>query len=181
MKRVGASLRVPEMKPKIKSLLMYGVEAAVIFGILTGIYAYQSRNLLPTDLQQAPALSAPALTGEFYDLSEHAASTTLVYFFAPWCSVCAASSGNIDNLRRQRSDDDLNILLVALDWQTQAEVQEYVDRHEITVSVLLGDRKITSEWNIYAFPTYYILDDEQRVIRRDMGYSTLAGLWWRTI
>jgi thiol-disulfide isomerase/thioredoxin len=181
MKRVGASLRVPEMKPKIKSLLMYGVEAAVFVGILTGIYAYQSRNLLPTDLQQAPALSAPTLTGEFYDLSEHAASTTLVYFFAPWCSVCAASSGNIDNLRRLRSDDDLNILLVALDWQTQAEVQEYVDRHEITVSVLLGDRKITSEWNIYAFPTYYILDDEQRVIRRDLGYSTLAGLWWRTI
>jgi thiol-disulfide isomerase/thioredoxin len=181
MKRVGASLREPEMKPKIKSLLMYCVEAVVIVGILTGIYAYQSRNLLPTELQQAPALSAPLLTGGFYDLSEHAASTTLVYFFAPWCSICAASSGNIDNLRRLRSDDDLNILLVALDWQTQAEVQEYVDRHEITVSVLLGDRKITSEWNIYAFPTYYILDDEQRVIHRDLGYSTLAGLWWRTI
>ncbi len=160
---------------------MYCVEAVVIVAILTGIYSYQSRNLLPTDRQQAPALSALTLTGDFYNLREHAASTTLVYFFAPWCSICAASSGNIDNLRSLRSDDDLNILLVALAWQTQAEVQAYVDRHEITVPVLLGDRKITNAWNIYAFPTYYILDDEQRVIRRDLGYSTLAGLWWRTI
>jgi len=168
------------MKPKFKSLLIYCIEAAVLAGILTGIYAYQSRDLLPTDLQQAPALNAPTLSGGFYDLKDHAAATTLVYFFAPWCRICAASSGNIDSLRSLRNDDDLNILLVALDWQTQSEVQEYVDRHEITVPVLLGDRKIASEWNIYAFPTYYILDDEQRVIRRDLGYSTLAGLWWRT-
>jgi thiol-disulfide isomerase/thioredoxin len=169
------------MKPRIKSLLMYSLEAAVIASLLIAIYTYQSRNLLPTDLQQAPALSAPTLAGGFYDLQDNAAATTLVYFFAPWCKICAASSGNIDNLRNLRSDDDLNILLVALDWQTEIEVQEYVDRHEITVPVLLGDGKIMSAWNIYAFPTYYILDDEQRVVRRDLGYSTLAGLWWRTI
>ncbi len=169
------------MKPKIKSLLMYGVEVIIIGGLLAGIYAYQSRNLLPTDLQQAPALSGPTLAGGHYDIVDHPAARTLVYFFAPWCSICAASSGNIDNLRSLRSEYDLNILLVALEWQTQAEVQEYVNQHEIKVPVLLGDRKITTEWNIYAFPTYYILDNEQRVIRRDLGYSTLIGLWWRTI
>ncbi len=146
-----------------------------------GIYAYQSRNLLPTDLAQAPALIGPTLTGEHYDIGDRPAVKTLVYFFAPWCKICAASSGNIDNLRNFRSDSDLKILLVALEWQTQAEVQEYVDQHEIKVPVLLGDRKIMTEWNIYAFPTYYILDNERRVIRRDLGYSTLAGLWWRTI
>jgi hypothetical protein len=159
---------------------MYGLEAVVLVGLLIGISAYQSRNLLPTDLQPAPALSAPTLIAGSYDIADHPAARTLVYFFAPWCKICAASSGNIDNLRSLRSDDSLNILLVALDWQTVAEVQEYVDQHEISVTVLLGDRKITSDWNIYAFPTYYILDSEQRVVRRDLGYSTLAGLWWRT-
>jgi thiol-disulfide isomerase/thioredoxin len=168
-------------KPKLKSLLTYGVEAVVIAVILTGIYTYQSRDLLPADLQQAPALSAPMLAGGFYDLTQHTASTTLVYFFAPWCKICAASSGNIDSLRSLRDENELNILLVALDWQTEAEVHEYVDRHEITLPILLGDRRIARAWNIYAFPTYYVLDREQRVIRRDLGYSTFAGLWWRTV
>jgi len=104
------------------------------------------------------------------------AQVTLVCFFVPWCEVCAASSSNIKYLRRLRNTDDLNILLVALDWQSPAEVREYVDRHDIQVPVVLGDRQVTNDWNIYAFPTYYILDEQLRVIRRDLGYSTLAGL-----
>jgi hypothetical protein len=31
-----------------------------------------------------------------------------------------------------------------------------------------------------AFPTYYVLDSERRIRRRDLGYSTQFGLWWRT-
>lgn len=170
-----------EMNSRIRSLLTYGGEAVVIGVILFGVYAYQSRNLLPTELQPAPALSVPLLDGSSYDISDHAAPTTLVYFFAPWCNICAASSGNIDYLRKLRDDDELQIVLVALDWQTQAEVQEYVEHHEISGPVLLGDRKVASDWNVYAFPTYYILDSRQRIIHRDLGYSTFAGLWWRTL
>ncbi|MCH8071495.1 MAG: TlpA family protein disulfide reductase [Proteobacteria bacterium] len=169
------------MNSRIRSLLTYGGEAVVIGVILFGVYAYQTRNLLPTKLQPAPALSVPLLDGSSYDISHHAAPTTLVYFFAPWCNICAASSGNIDYLRKLRDDDELQIVLVALDWQTQAEVQEYVEHHEISGPVLLGDRKVASDWNVYAFPTYYILDSRQRIIRRDLGYSTFAGLWWRTL
>lgn len=161
--------------------MMYCGEAIVIGVILFGVYAYQSRNLLPLELLPAPALSVPMLDGSAYNISDHAVPTTLVYFFAPWCNICAASSGNIDHLRNLRDDDELQIVLVALDWQTQAEVQEYVERHEISGPVLLGDRKVASDWNVYAFPTYYILDSRQRIIRRDLGYSTFAGLWWRTL
>ncbi|MCZ6808334.1 MAG: hypothetical protein O7D92_01075 [Proteobacteria bacterium] len=71
--------------------------------------------------------------------------------------------------------------MVALDWQTRIEVQEYADRHEITVPVLLADIRVAGDWNIYAFPTYYILDAHNRVIHRDLGYSTFAGLWWRSM
>ncbi|MGB5332643.1 MAG: hypothetical protein WBN05_08900 [Woeseiaceae bacterium] len=30
-----------------------------------------------------------------------------------------------------------------------------------------------------AFPSYYVLDREHRIVRRDIGYSTQLGLWWR--
>ena len=169
------------MKPWIKSLSRHGAEALGITLIVLGVYAYQSRNLLPAELQPAPALSALTLGGAFYDLREHAAPATLVYFFAPWCHICAASASNIKYLRNLRSDHELRILMVALDWQTRTEVQEYADRHEITVPVLLADTRVAGDWNIYAFPTYYILDAHNRVIRRDLGYSTFAGLWWRSM
>lgn len=151
-----------------------------MFALLFLFYAYQTHGLLPTGEQAAPGLSAPSLEGISIDLSKRTAAATLVYFFAPWCGVCAASSSNIEYLRELRDESELDILMVALDWQTPAEVQEYVDRHEITVPVLLGDSTIASDWNVYAFPTYYMLDSKQRIARRDLGYSTLAGLWWRS-
>ncbi len=161
-------------------MLTYSAEAAVIIAMLFGIYAYQSRNLLPAEDQPAPALSTQTLGGSSYDIREHTAPTTLVYFFAPWCHICAASAGNIEFLRKLRSDHELRVLMVALDWQTTDEVQEYVDRHEITGPVLLGDTEVANAWNIYAFPTYYILDSHNRVVHRDLGYSSFAGLWWRS-
>jgi thiol-disulfide isomerase/thioredoxin len=168
-------------KPKIRRLTRLGVEALVFIAILAGVLAYQSRNLLPVDARPAPALSATTLTRGLFDLQAETAPTTLVYFFAPWCKICAASSSNINYLRRMRGEEELRVLMVALDWQSTDEVQDYVDRHNISVPVLLGDRKIASNWNIYAFPTYYVLDSKQRVVRRDLGYSTLAGLWWRSL
>jgi thiol-disulfide isomerase/thioredoxin len=168
------------LKAKTRKILGYLAEATAIAVMLFLFYAYQTHGLLPTGDQAAPALSATSIDGISIDLSERSASATLVYFFAPWCGVCAASSGNIEHLRGIKSDDGLDVLLVALDWQSTEEVQEYVDRHEITVPVLLGNRQIASDWNVYAFPTYYILDSKQRIAHRDLGYSTLAGLWWRS-
>ncbi len=161
--------------------MTYVVEAAVIIVILLGIYAYQSRNLLSAEDQPAPALRAQTLGGSSYDIREHTAPATLVYFFAPWCHICAASASNIRYLRNIRSDNKLRVLMVALDWQARSEVQEYVDRHEITGPVLLGDTNVANAWNIYAFPTYYVLNSKQRIVHRDLGYSTFAGLWWRSM
>lgn len=168
------------LNKKVKKITGYAVEAAAIFAVLFLLYSYQTHGLLPTGEQAAPGLSASTLAGVSIDLSQRSAPATLVYFFAPWCGVCAASSGNIEQLRKLRDESELDILMVALDWQTAAEVQDYVDRHDITVPVLLGDSTITEDWNVYAFPTYYTLDSRHRIARRDLGYSTLAGLWWRS-
>lgn len=79
-----------------------------------------------------------------------------------------------------RDENSLEIITVALDWQDLSEVQEYVDRHELDLPVILGDSRIAQSWHVYAFPTYYVLDSRQRIKRRDLGYSTQLGLWWRT-
>ena len=142
--------------------------------------AFQTRNMLSTSNVPAPALGGPLLRGGNYDIAAVEGRPTLVYFFAPWCKFCAASSDNLTRLRRLRDDDSLEILTVALDWQDRREVQDYVDRHAIDLPVVLGDSRIAEDWRVYAFPTYYVVDSERRIRRRDLGYSTQFGLWWRT-
>ena len=162
---------------RVSSLLINVVLVIVVFAVVT---AFQARNMLGTDRQAAPDLQARTLQGIEFDLSAADARPTLVYFFAPWCHYCAFSSDNLVRLRRLREESSLRIITVALDWQSAAEVQEYAERHELNVPVLLGDASISRDWKVYGFPTYYVLDSEHRVVRRDIGYTTQFGLLWRT-
>lgn len=156
-------------------LLNAGIAAVVFFALL----AFQTRNMLATDGRPAPELRGLTLGGEVYDLGDASARPALVYFFAPWCRICAASAGNLNRLRRWRDAEDIEIIAVALDWGSAEDVREYVKRHDLNVTVVLGDSSVARQWQVPGFPSYYVLNDEHRVIRRDFGYSTQLGLWLR--
>lgn len=159
---------------------MLVLEGALLIGLFVAVSAYNTRNLLETGREPAPALRGTTLDGGHYDLADSTGRPVLIYFFAPWCTFCAASADNVDRLRRWRAADELDILLVALDWRDRAEVREYVEKHELTVPVLLGSPSVAWKWKVQGFPTYYVLDSAHGVVRRDFGYSTQFGLWWRT-
>jgi len=156
------------------------LNALFFVAVFLAVSSFQARNMLSTSGTTAPALSGPLLRGGSYDIAAAGDRPVLVYFFAPWCKFCAASSDNLTRLRRLRDDDSLAILTVALDWQDRDEVRDYVDRHELDLPVVLGDSQIAQDWRVYAFPTYYVIDSDRRIRRRDLGYSTQFGLWWRT-
>ena len=74
---------------------------------------------------------------------------------------------------------DFEIVAVALDWSSAEEVREYSERHQLSMPVLLAEPAIRQRWQVKAYPSYYVLDDQHRVARRDIGYSSQFGLWWR--
>jgi peroxiredoxin len=161
---------------KVQSLLLNaGLIAVVFFGGM----AFKSRDMLATDGLVAPALRGTTLAGQPYDLENAIARPALVYFFAPWCKICAASAGNLNRLRRWRDTDDIEIVAVALDWATADEVRDYVEHHDLNVTVVLGGANVARQWQIQAFPSYYVLNSEHKVVRRDIGYSSQLGLWLR--
>ncbi|MDJ0699476.1 MAG: TlpA disulfide reductase family protein [Woeseiaceae bacterium] len=163
-------------KSTFRSFLL---NAGVIVIVFVAVLSFQSRNMLAADGRAAPELRGTTLNGQPYDLKDAAARPALVYFFAPWCKICAASAGNLNRLRRWRDPEDIEIVAVALDWDTAAEVRKYAERHELNVTVVLGDADLARQWRIYAFPSYYVLDSEHRIARRDIGYSSQLGLWFR--
>ena len=165
-----------EKSRSVRTLL---TNAVVVVAVFLGITSYQSRNMLDTGGQLAPGLRGTTLAGQPYDLGNAGDRPALVYFFAPWCKVCAASAGNLDRLRRWRDESELEMVAVALGWDAVEEVRDYVERHELDLPVVLGDASVARNWQIYAFPSYYVLDSQRRIARRDVGYSSQLGLFWR--
>jgi len=162
---------------KYSSILL---NAVLLLAAFLGISAFQARNMLHADRAAAPQLHASTLQDTVFDLGDVASRATLFYFFAPWCQYCALSSDNLVRLRRWRDEKDLRIITVALDWKSVAQVNDYATQHKLNMPVLLGNENIMREWKVYGFPTYYVLDSEHRVVKRDIGYSTQIGLWWRS-
>jgi len=156
------------------------LNGAVVIVVFVAVSTFQARNLLDTDRQSSPRLSAMTLSSDSFDLASQEPRPTVIYFFAPWCKYCALSSDNLNRLRRLRDEDALRIVAVALDWENSDEVKQFAERHELNVPVLLGDAAIARDWKIYGFPTYYVLDSESRVVSRDIGYSTQLGMLWRS-
>ena len=168
----------PENKTPRRQWRSAFFQGVTLLVFVAALYAYQTRNLLDTGRTSAPTLRLPTLSGQTFDLESRRGKTALVYFFAPWCRVCGASA---HNLRRLQRETNINVALVALDWSDRAQVQRYVKEHDLDASgVLLGSRHTGTNWRVPGFPTYYVIDSEGRVARRDFGYSTAFGLWWRT-
>lgn len=137
---------------------------------------YQNRNLLDVDgsVQISPQTFVK-LDGDLYTL-EASDKKTLIYFFAPWCTVCKFSINNLDIVDK----DAFNIIRVALDYQSLEEIQAFTQDNGVEGVVLLGGPPHKRRFNISGYPTYYILDENLQVVKRDMGYSTSLGLKVRT-
>ena len=162
-------------------LRRYALEALLVVVIVVAVQAWRARDLLPADERTlAPDFVLADLEGRTWSAAELRGRPAVIYFFAPWCGVCAASSPQLRWFHRWRGDD-VQVLLVGLDWSAPQELRDYAQRHELTMPVLVGDPATGAAYRIQGYPIYYVIDAEGRIARRDTGLSTVAGLWLRTV
>jgi thiol-disulfide isomerase/thioredoxin len=168
---------VSERRPR---WLRIGLEVLVVILVFAGITAWRARDLLPADQRRiAPAFALADLHGRHWTTESLQGRPAVIYFFAPWCGVCAASSPQLRWFDRL-AGDSVQLVLIGLDWQRREELDEYAADHALRVPVLSGNPSVASDYRIQGYPTYYVIDSEGRIAARDVGFTTVAGLWLRT-
>jgi len=155
-------------------------EVLVFVAIIGGLYAWRTHDLLPADERTAaPAFDLVDLEGRRWSPESLRGRPAVLYFFAPWCRVCAASSPQLRWFHRW-AGDEVRVVLIGLDWASGAELVEYARKHELSLPVLAGHADTAASYRIRGYPTYYVLDADGRIAARDFGYTTAPGLWLRT-
>jgi thiol-disulfide isomerase/thioredoxin len=166
---------------RVARLKRLALELAVVIVIVAGVQAWRARDLLPADERTpAPALELRDLDGRHWTTASLIGRPAVIYFFAPWCSVCAASAPQLRWFHRWRGDE-VSVLLVGLDWSSQEELREYATSHAIPMPVLAGGAGTGASWRVRGYPTYYVMDSQGRIAARDVGFTTAIGLWFRTL
>lgn len=152
----------------------------LIFAMMVwAINWWQTKDMLSAagDVQ-IPSMQLARLDGTAVDtIAPSAGKPTLLYFFAPWCSVCRLSINNLEYV----SADDANVYVIALDYDEANEVQVFVDEVGLNLPVHMGHEGLKQMFQIRAYPSYFVLDENFVVRDRTLGYSTALGLKARTL
>lgn len=157
-------------------------EAVVFIALFAAASLWLSRHMLQAD-SVAPPLLLPSLTTSGNTPAQPVSwpsvhERTLIYFFAPWCQVCRVSMPGLNLLATD--DQQLRVVAVALDWESEQEVAQFVERTGYSGEVLLGNSKTGAVWQISGYPSYYVVDRRGVILHADRGLSTPPGLWLRT-
>jgi len=131
-----------------------------------------SDNIVPVEHQ------LKTLTNQDIILSANG-NKTIIYFFAPWCQVCHFSIDNVQKFYQNNSD--INVIAVALDFVDVEEVRKFSNNHQLTLPVALGNESVKSDFQVLGYPSYYVLDGQNKIIARSLGYSTEIGLYLRNL
>lgn len=125
-----------------------------------------NKSILPTTLGETVTLGSKG-------------KTTVLYFFAPWCQVCHVSIGNLQTLFEHNQQTD--VIAVALDFSNKQEVIDFTNQHQLTFPIALGNEAIKQAFEISAYPSYYVIDENNIIVRKSLGYSSTVGLYLRTL
>ncbi|MCW8866234.1 MAG: TlpA family protein disulfide reductase [Colwellia sp.] len=163
-------------------LRSFAIQALIFFLAFQALSFFRETSMLSTDVvlaSQDNAISnVPTLMDKTVNISS-TGKTTVIYFFAPWCQVCHVSIGNLQALYEK--NDQLDVIAVALDYSSIDEVNNFTKRHQLTFPIALGNEAIKHRFSISGYPSYYVVDEENIIIGKSMGYSSELGLYLRSL
>ena len=151
----------------------------MFFTIFQALSMFREVDMLSTGevvTQKSSALKT--LDNKTIELN-HIEKTTVVYFFAPWCQICHMSIINLQAIYEK--NDHINVIAVALDFVDKKEVLEFSSQHQLTFPIALGNEQIKAQFKVKGYPSYYVIDTENTVVSKSMGYSSEIGLLLRTL
>ena len=109
---------------------------------------------------EAPAFSAPGLTGGTVSLASYRGKVVYLDFWASWCGPCAKSLPALDQLRREFAPGDFQIVAVNLDRNPAVAARFLKQRPVGYPSAIDPKGSLPGAFGVEAMPTSFLIDRE---------------------
>ena len=124
----------------------------------------------------APDFSGPTPDGETVSLKGSLGKVTVLDFWAAWCKPCRAENPNLVKLYAEYHDKGLNVVGVSLDrkaedWKKAIEDDNFPWTH--ISNLKFWQDPIAQEYNIRSIPATFILDENGKIIAKDLRGEAL--------
>lgn len=164
-------------KPWQARLLSLLRTALTILILVQAVEWWQARGMLkgsfPEVYADLPYLEDPRTEELGHGNAE--AQHRLIYVWAPWCGVCRMGASNLNNF----PNTGLTLESLALSWSDENELRTFVRDTGMTIPVRIGSEDMERALGISAFPSYFLIAKDGRVLKAWSGYTTTLGLVFR--
>ena len=109
-----------------------------------------------------PDVEAKNLEDELDRLTNYRGKVVLIDFWATWCTPCKAALPGIAKLKEELAGKPFEVISISVDDDVD-DVVDYQENEQPMpwVNWHIGpDSDILTEWNVRAYPTYYVVDAE---------------------
>lgn len=120
-------------------------------------------ELKPLPPKPAPGLTLPALEGGTRSLEKLRGRVVLVNFWAVWCPPCRKEMPSMARLATKLGDRPFTILGVNV-GEGPEEIHAFLKQVPVNFPILLdAEGNNLKPWQVFAFPTSYIVDKQGRL------------------
>lgn len=114
-------------------------------------------------VKPAPSLNLPGLDGSSHDLAALRGRVVLVNFWAVWCPPCRKEMPSMARLGARLKDRPFAILGVN-EGESPEEILDFLKQVPVSFPILLDqDGQQLKPWQVFAFPTSYVVDKQGRL------------------
>lgn len=143
-----------------------------LFTLATASHAREFKELAET--RTAPDFTLRDMDGREHRLSQYRGKGVLLNFWATWCPPCVEELPSLQRL--QEHSKTKNFVVLTVDVGEPAElIKPFLDKVSANNLIVLLDLegKAHKEWNVYVFPTTFLIDTEGKI-----RYGAAGALAW---
>ncbi|MEC1602703.1 MULTISPECIES: redoxin domain-containing protein [Bacillus] len=145
------------LKKWVAGILLIGLAGYMCWNIYQ---QFSKKEIGIEEGQQAPDFTLKTLLGERTSLSDVKGKKVLLNFWATWCKPCRQEMPAMEELQKEHSD----VAVIAVNFtsaeKSEKKVQTFADTYHLTFPILIDKKGINADYNVFSYPTTYILDEK---------------------
>ena len=123
------------------------------------------------ELKALPEINLQDFEGKKVSSDELRGSILVLDFWATWCTPCLAEVPMLNKLQEKYASKGLKVIGVTMVSGDAKEVKPVVTRAKMKYTVLMGDDDQTYDFNIFGYPTTFLVTRDMKIFRKYVGTS----------
>jgi peroxiredoxin len=118
----------------------------------------------------APEFTLQSLDGKTVHLSDYRGKGVLLNFWATWCEPCKVEMPWFVELQKKYEGQGLQIVGIAMDDATPADIQKFAEQMGVNYPVLIGKEAVGQQYGGIPFlPTSFYIGRDGKIVAKVFG------------